>query len=126
MSIFAGFIDRIRTLCAASGGTRDVRVCSAVSFFATGDQDQGFGCGFRNAQMLLSSLTSRADYRRAVWGDQQADMPSIHRLQQLIERAWAAGFDRRGAEQLGGKLVDTRKWIGATEVATLLHFHRVR
>ncbi|KAL7300592.1 hypothetical protein TKK_0006585 [Trichogramma kaykai] len=39
----------------------------------------------------------------------------------MIKGAWAQGFDIiQGAEQLGGKLVNTRKWIGATEVATLL------
>uniref|UniRef100_A0A914XHQ7 Zinc finger-containing ubiquitin peptidase 1 n=1 Tax=Plectus sambesii TaxID=2011161 RepID=A0A914XHQ7_9BILA len=122
----SGFIDRIRTMCAATGGTREVRVCSNVSFFATGDLDQGFGCGFRNTQMLLSSLVNSADYRRAMWGDAPATIPSIHCMQNMIERAWAAGFDRRGAQQLGGKLVNTRKWIGATEIATLLHFHRIR
>lgn len=113
-------------MCAATGGTREVRVCSAASFFATGDLDQGFGCGFRNTQMLLSALATRADYRRAIWGDEPANMPSIHRLQQMIERAWLAGFDRRGAQQLSNKLVDTRKWIGATEIAALLCFHRIR
>lgn len=113
-------------MCAAAGGTREVRVCSAVSFFATGDQDQGFGCGFRNTQMLLSSLANHPDYRRAFWADAAPHIPSIHRIQQMIESAWAAGFDPHGAAQLGRKLVGTRKWIGATEIATLLHFHRIR
>jgi len=31
-----------------------------------------------------------------------------------------------GADQLAHRLVGTRKWIGATEVATLLHSHRIR
>uniref|UniRef100_A0ABD2XCE0 Uncharacterized protein n=1 Tax=Trichogramma kaykai TaxID=54128 RepID=A0ABD2XCE0_9HYME len=44
-----------------------------------------------------------------------------HFVQKMIKGAWAQGFDIiQGAEQLGGKLVNTRKWIGATEVATLL------
>ena len=48
-------------------------------------------------------------------------VPSILRLQQVInEEAWRAGFDRAGCEQLGGRLVNSRKWIGATEVATFL------
>ena len=45
---------------------------------------------------------------------------SIKKLQQLIEHAWQIGFDRQGAEQLGWKLVDTKKWIGATEIVALL------
>lgn len=30
------------------------------------------------------------------------------------------GFDKQGAEQLACKLINTRKWIGATEIATVL------
>ena len=35
-------------------------------------------------------------------------MPSIPRLQEILEQAWRAGFDRAGCEQLGGKIVITR------------------
>lgn len=35
-------------------------------------------------------------------------------------------FDFKGSEQLGCRLVNTRKWIGATEVVTLLSFLRIR
>lgn len=53
-------------------------------------------------------------------------MPSVYRLQQLIEYAWAAGFDEAGCRQLGGTLVGTRKWIGATEIFAVLSFLGVR
>jgi len=53
-------------------------------------------------------------------------MPSVYRLQQLIEHAWSAGFDEAGCRQLGGKLVGTRKWIGATEIYAVLSFLGVR
>jgi len=53
-------------------------------------------------------------------------MPSVYRLQQLIEHAWSAGFDEAGSRQLGGRLVGTRKWIGATEIYALLSFLGVR
>ena len=36
-------------------------------------------------------------------------MPSISKLQRIIEAAWQAGFDRMGCEQLGGKLLNTRQ-----------------
>lgn len=32
----------------------------------------------------------------------------------------------QGSEQLGCRLVNTRKWIGATEVVTLLSFLRIK
>ena len=53
-------------------------------------------------------------------------MPSVYRLQQLIESAWARGYDETGCRQLGGKLVGTRKWIGATEIYAVLSFLGVR
>lgn len=53
-------------------------------------------------------------------------IPSISKLQQLIETAWRQGFDPAGCEQLGGRLINTRKWIGATEVVTFLSSFRIR
>lgn len=80
-------------------------------------------------------------------------MPSISKLQKLVEAAWAQGFDvqvifvhdfienfklnrfhfsftctvrcAQGSEQLGCKLYNTRKWIGATEALTLLSSLRI-
>jgi hypothetical protein len=56
----------------------------------------------------------------------RSSVPSISRLQSLIEQAWSQGFDIQGSEQLGCRLVNTRKWIGATEVVTLLSFLRIK
>ena len=36
------------------------------------------------------------------------------------------GFDSQGAEQLGNKLHNTSKWIGATEIAVLLRSLRIK
>lgn len=52
-------------------------------------------------------------------------MPSISRLQKMAEAAWAQGFDVQGSEQLGCKLYNTRKWIGATEIVTVLSWLRI-
>jgi hypothetical protein len=53
-------------------------------------------------------------------------IPSIYKLQQLIERAWSLGFDKAGRDQLGGRLVNTTKWIGATDIAALFLSLKVR
>lgn len=53
-------------------------------------------------------------------------IPAISKLQELIETAWRQGFDAAGCEQLGGRLVSTRKWIGATEVVTFLASFKIR
>ena len=52
-------------------------------------------------------------------------IPSIPKLQQLIEAAWSQGFDPQGKEQLQ-KLVHTRKWIGATEICAVLSSLKVK
>ncbi|GAO52291.1 DUF1671-domain-containing protein [Saitoella complicata NRRL Y-17804] len=82
------------------------------------NDDRGFGCGFRNAQMLLSYLahTRPTDYVNAFG---QKDLLSISEIQQKIERGWEMGIDWLGREQLQGKILGTRKWVGTTEVYTL-------
>lgn len=53
-------------------------------------------------------------------------VPSIPKIQRLIEAAWSNGFDRPGCEQLNGKLANTKKWIGATEASVLLMSFKLR
>lgn len=47
-------------------------------------------------------------------------MPSIPKIQRLIETAWEKGFDKEGCDQLGARVVNTVKWIGATEIVATL------
>lgn len=53
-------------------------------------------------------------------------MPSISKIQQLIEQAWANGFDLMGKTQLGGVLHNTAKWIGASDVAAMFTYLKIR
>ena len=53
-------------------------------------------------------------------------IPSIPKIQQLIEAAWERGFDKQGCEQLGGKVYNSTKWIGATEIVATLASLKVR
>lgn len=53
-------------------------------------------------------------------------MPSIGKIQKLIEQAWSNGFDLMGKEQLGGSLFNTTKWIGASDVAAMFSFLRIK
>ena len=55
--------------------------------------------------------------------DGSGRIPSLRGIQGWLERAWARGFDREGAESFGGQLLGKRgqdAWIGATDVAALL------
>ncbi|KAK2710877.1 zinc finger-containing ubiquitin peptidase 1-like isoform X2 [Artemia franciscana] len=125
---------------AKNNSTWVTYLANETSHFATTYGDTGWGCGYRNIQMLLTCLVSNPDYKSCVEGlcqvsrqDSQEnwlfssshegmDIPSVSRIQSFIEKAWKAGFDLPGQEQLGGILVNTRKWIGATEVATLFSY----
>lgn len=82
--------------------------------------DQGWSCGYKNFQMLLSSLRHDPRYSNHLFGADNRDIPSVSYLQNLIEKAWAAGFDSDGREQLNGRLVSSTKWIGPTEVMACL------
>lgn len=123
----------IRGLSVGSHGVVNTLVASRTDHFASTFGDKGWGCGFRNLQMLLSCLLNTTQFRESVAmrlaGNKNllgmVGMPSIPRLQKIIEEAWRAGFDQAGCEQLGGKLTNTRKWIGATEIATFLSFCNV-
>ena len=120
----------IRGLSQGSHGVVDTLLASRTDHYASTFGDKGWGCGFRNLQMILSALLHSTLYRDVVMAaavgnrnlGKSVGVPSIPRLQQVIEEAWRAGFDRAGCEQLGGRLVNSRKWIGATEIATFLSF----
>ncbi|XP_055680832.1 zinc finger-containing ubiquitin peptidase 1-like isoform X2 [Lutzomyia longipalpis] len=122
---------RVLSLSSSSPGVIKSLVCSAVDHYASSYGDKGWGCGYRNLQMLLSSLLQNTTYNEALysaWGNQgpsRTAMPSISRLQVMVEAAWNQGFDVQGSESLGCKLQNTRKWIGATEVFTVLSWLRI-
>ncbi|XP_031787224.1 zinc finger-containing ubiquitin peptidase 1 isoform X3 [Nasonia vitripennis] len=135
-----GLVPKVRAVSQACSNVVSTWMCSTVDHYAVTYGDKGWGCGYRNMQMMISSLLQHTGYNELVYrawscgvgnsssceNPQRSSMPSISRLQKMIEWAWAQGFDVQGAEQLGAKLVNTRKWIGATEVVTLLSSLRIR
>ncbi|KAI7823114.1 peptidase family C78-domain-containing protein, partial [Kickxella alabastrina] len=83
--------------------------------------DRGWACGYRNCQMLLSSLL--ADTRYHMHERFPCSVPSVRALQECLELAWRDGFDPDGAEQMGRRVVGGRKWVGTTEIYCILaHF----
>ncbi|XP_049586533.1 zinc finger-containing ubiquitin peptidase 1 isoform X1 [Syngnathus scovelli] len=79
--------------------------------------DKGWGCGYRNFQMLLSSLFRLDTFASPL---QDKSVPSIPRVQSMIEDAWKLGLDPQGASHFNHQLQGTRAWIGATEIYVLL------
>ncbi|XP_055600752.1 zinc finger-containing ubiquitin peptidase 1-like [Uranotaenia lowii] len=123
---------RVLSLSSSSPNVLKTYVCSNVDHYASSYGDKGWGCGYRNLQMMLSSLLQNTTFNEALYsawgshGPSRTAMPSISRLQRMVEAAWAQGFDIQGSEQLGCKLYNTRKWIGATEIVTVLSWLRIR
>lgn len=78
---------------------------------------EGGFCGYRNIQMLISYLKDTGNPA----GDRFPErLPSIFELQDLIENAWALGFNSSGKAETGG-IKGTRKYIGTPEVL-ISHF----
>lgn len=101
----------------AATDVRRVWLSAAVDHFHSSLGDKGWGCGYRNFQMLLSSLLQNEAYNECLKG---MSVPCIPKIQSMIEDAWKEGFDPQGASQLNNRLQGTKAWIGACEVFTLL------
>lgn len=120
-----GLIPKIKAVSVNSNNVVRTWMCTTVDHYGSTYGDRGWGCGYRNMQMLLSSLLHHTGYNSKLFNGKNT-MPAISKIQSLIEAAWRMGFDAQGCEQLGGKLFNTRKWIGATEVVTFLCSFRIR
>lgn len=86
-----------------------------VRHIAKMPKEGGF-CGYRNIQMLISYLRgARAEGHKHFPGKK---IPSILRLQDIIEQAWEMGFNSTGRIETGG-IKGTRKYIGTPEAQAL-------
>ncbi|XP_048881084.1 zinc finger-containing ubiquitin peptidase 1 [Brienomyrus brachyistius] len=94
-----------------------VWLSAETDHFSCSEGDRGWGCGYRNYQMLQSSLQNMELYAPCVTVGR---VPNIPRVQALIEEAWQQGVDPQGASQFSNSLKGTRAWIGATEIFSLL------
>ncbi|KAM7171901.1 zinc finger-containing ubiquitin peptidase 1 isoform 1-T1 [Macrochelys suwanniensis] len=103
---------------------RRVWLSTGVDHFHSSLGDRGWGCGYRNFQMLLSSLL-----RNDMYNDCLRDItliPCIPKIQSMIEDAWKEGFDPQGASQFSNRLHGTKAWIGACEIYSLLTSLRLK
>uniref|UniRef100_A0A4W2CCF4 Zinc finger-containing ubiquitin peptidase 1 n=1 Tax=Bos indicus x Bos taurus TaxID=30522 RepID=A0A4W2CCF4_BOBOX len=107
----------------AATDVRRVWLSAGVDHFHSSFGDKGWGCGYRNFQMLLSSLLQNDAYDDSLKG---MSVPCIPKIQSMIEDAWKEGFDPQGASQLNDKLQGTKAWIGACEIYTLLTSLRIK
>jgi len=90
--------------CNSTPSVERVWLCNpSMDHFASSVGDFGWACGYRNLQMMLSSLLRHPAYVERLKialpdivpnsADEPFPMPSITRLQRAIEEAWNVGFD---------------------------------
>ena len=108
--------------------TTEFALCSPCKHISQrGTEGYDWSCGYRNIQMISHSLLNHPtiDYRSRLFNG-KGDIPDVNGIQSWIEKAWKAGFDTAGADELGHVLLGTDEWIGATECAALLRYYGIR
>lgn len=90
--------------------------CSAEVLHVCKMHREGGFCGYRNIQMLVSYIQEADAYGAPHFPGR---LPSILKLQELIEAAWDKGFNATGRIETGG-IRYTRKYIGTPEAQALL------
>ncbi|CAL5408059.1 unnamed protein product [Camellia sinensis] len=89
-------------------------------------EDIGWGCGWRNIQMLSSHLLmQRQDVREVLFGG-SGYVPDIASLQRWLEISWERGFDMLGSSHFNHKIYGKKNWIGTTECAALFRSFGLR
>ncbi|KAE9605970.1 putative peptidase C78, ubiquitin modifier-specific peptidase 1/ 2 [Lupinus albus] len=89
-------------------------------------EDVGWGCGWRNIQMLSSHLLAQRSEAREILFGGSGFVPDIPSLQRWLEIAWERGFDASGSDQFDHAIYGMKKWIGTTECAALFRSFGLR
>ena len=97
------------------------QICGSTTFISqlthSEENTRGWGCGYRNFQMLCSFIVRCPSpyfsdcLVHQLW---ESQLGSIHGIQETISNAWNTGYDMSGADLFEWKIVNTNKWIGAT------------
>jgi hypothetical protein len=92
----AGILELLNNELVASNVPHTFNVCSPTAhitqIYKETGEGQTWSCGYRNIQMLCSSLMTNPVYRRVLFAGRE-EIPDIHGLQSWIETAWREGFD---------------------------------
>ncbi|KAK2972822.1 hypothetical protein RJ640_028350, partial [Escallonia rubra] len=89
-------------------------------------EDVGWGCGWRNIQMLSSHLLKERQEATGVLFGGSRFIPDIASLQRWLEIAWEMGFDMLGSNDFDRKIYGKRNWIGTTECTALFRSFGLR
>jgi len=122
----------LASLLARSHKTKTAYLCTkaAAQLHRLESEGQHF-CGYRNMQMLLSSLPSGSTTTSSTSTLPHPDPMSRARkatvltLQSLVEAAWTAGHNSHSRIETGG-ILNTRKHVGTSEAEALFAYLGIR
>jgi zinc finger-containing ubiquitin peptidase 1 len=125
--IQGGIMTLLRSCLESEGGSWTSIVSGHIDHHQSlSSEDKGWGCGWRNIQMLSSHLLNqRPEARQLLFGG-SGFVPDIHSLQRWLEIAWDKEFDTIGSSHFHNKVYGAKKWIGTTECATLFRSFSLR
>eukprot|EP01117_Protostelium_nocturnum_P013285 TRINITY_DN4942_c1_g2_i2.p1 TRINITY_DN4942_c1_g2~~TRINITY_DN4942_c1_g2_i2.p1 ORF type:complete len:439 (+),score=118.59 TRINITY_DN4942_c1_g2_i2:414-1730(+) len=86
--------------------------------FGSDEGDRGWGCGYRNIQILASHLILREPYSSSVFCGLKK-IPTVDKIQEWMEAAWGAGYDTEGSSHFSNSILNSSKRIGATDAVAL-------
>jgi zinc finger-containing ubiquitin peptidase 1 len=105
-------------LCSADENVDQAWLCHpGIRHVGKQGKEGGF-CGYRNIQMLISYIQA-VKLPGQPFGEAEKGVPNIFRLQDWIEEGWDEGINANGRIETGG-IRGTRKYIGTSEVTSLL------
>ena len=109
-------IPLIRSLSELDPNVKETHLCNANVQHISKDRREGnHFCGYRNIQIQTSYVVHTLPSAPECF----AKIPSILRIQEMIEQAWDRGFNPNGRLQTGG-IKDSRKHIGTQEACPAL------
>ncbi|KAK1303804.1 hypothetical protein QJS10_CPB11g01901 [Acorus calamus] len=115
-----GLMDLLKRCLELESGSEQSIISGHVDHFQSIEsEDSGWGCGWRNIQMLSSHLLAQRQEARQVMFGGSGFVPDIPSLQRWLEIAWEMGFDIFGSDTFNRKICGSTEWIGTTECATL-------
>lgn len=108
------------------GNSTSILSGSVIHFHSIESEDVGWGCGWRNIQILSSHLLMQRPEARQVLFCGAGFVPNIPSLQRWLEIAWERDFDTAGSQHFNHKIYGLTSWIGATECAALFRSFGLR
>ncbi|EHA57034.1 hypothetical protein MCOR27_009683 [Pyricularia oryzae] len=110
-----GVLPVLEQLLEQSATTKYAYLCHPEVEHVSKLKREGGFCGYRNIQMMVSYINAVS-----FPGHQHFDgLPSVFRIQDLIENAWDKGINAQGRVETGG-VKGTRKYIGTPEAQAVL------